>query len=90
MNAYRSLGIFNENVVNRVLGDLVRALQPRRMAVRGAFTPRGGIQTTVEARFPRAAGGGRRGRGGRLGCHFAAGFAAALPGRVVPSFRSRR
>jgi 7-cyano-7-deazaguanine reductase len=57
VNAYRSLGIFNENVVNRVLGDLVRALQPRRMAVRGAFTPRGGIQTTVEARFPRAEAG---------------------------------
>ena len=54
VNAYRSLGIFNENAVNRVLGDLVRALQPRRMTVRGAFTPRGGIQTTVEARFPRA------------------------------------
>jgi 7-cyano-7-deazaguanine reductase len=54
VNAYRNLGIFNENVVNRVLEDLVRALRPRRMAVRGAFTPRGGIQTTVEARFPRA------------------------------------
>jgi 7-cyano-7-deazaguanine reductase len=54
VNAYRNLGIFNENVVNRVLGDLVRALQPRRLVVRGAFTPRGGIQTTVEARFPRA------------------------------------
>ncbi|HEX7528731.1 MAG TPA: preQ(1) synthase, partial [Thermoanaerobaculia bacterium] len=43
VNAYRSLGIFNENVVNRVLGDLVRALEPRRMAVRGVFTPRGGL-----------------------------------------------
>ena len=53
LNAYRNLGIFNENVVNRVLGDLVRALEPRRMAVRGVFTPRGGLQTTVEARFPR-------------------------------------
>lgn len=53
VNAFRSLGIFNENVVNRVLGDLVRALEPRRIAVRGVFTPRGGIQTTVEARFPR-------------------------------------
>jgi len=53
VNAFRSLGIFNENVVNRVLGDLVRALEPRRMAVRGVFTPRGGLQTTVEARFPR-------------------------------------
>jgi 7-cyano-7-deazaguanine reductase len=52
VNAYRSLGIFNENVVNRVLGDLVRALAPRRMAVRGVFAPRGGIQTTIDARFP--------------------------------------
>lgn len=52
VNAYRSLGIFNENVVNRVKVDLVRALAPRRLSVRGVFTPRGGIQTTVEARFP--------------------------------------
>ncbi len=50
--AYRNLGIFNENVVNRVLRDLVAALSPRRMSVRGVFTPRGGIQTTVEARYP--------------------------------------
>jgi 7-cyano-7-deazaguanine reductase len=50
--AYRALGIFNENVVNRVLGDLVRAVRPRRMTVRGVFTPRGGLQTTVEARWP--------------------------------------
>ncbi len=57
VNAYRSIGIFNENVVNRVLEDLVRALAPRRIAVRGAFTPRGGIQTTVEARAPRDPGG---------------------------------
>lgn len=57
VNAYRALGIFNENVVNRVLEDLVRALAPRRIAVRGVFTPRGGIQTTVEARAPRGPGG---------------------------------
>jgi 7-cyano-7-deazaguanine reductase len=57
VNAFRSLGIFNENVVNRVLEDLVRAVKPRRMAVRGVFTPRGGIQTTVEARHPRASDG---------------------------------
>jgi len=58
VNAYRSLGICNENVVNRVLDDLVVALAPRRIAVRGVFTPRGGIQTTVEARAPRGPGGG--------------------------------
>ena len=54
---YRQLGIFNENAVNRVLGDLVRAVAPRRMAVTGAFTPRGGIQTTVVARYPRPEAG---------------------------------
>lgn len=52
VNAYRELGIFNENVVNRVRTDLARALAPRRLSVRGVFTPRGGIQTTVEARYP--------------------------------------
>lgn len=57
VNAYRSLGIFNENVVNRVLEDLILALEPRRVSVRGVFTPRGGIQTTVEARAPRGPGG---------------------------------
>ena len=57
VNAFRSLGIFNENVANRVLEDLVAALAPRRIAVRGVFTPRGGIQTTVEARAPRGPGG---------------------------------
>lgn len=56
VNAFRSVGVFNENAVNRVLEDLVRALAPRRMTVTGAFTPRGGIQTTVVARFPRDAG----------------------------------
>jgi 7-cyano-7-deazaguanine reductase len=49
---YRNLGIFNENVVNRVLRDLAAAVEPRRMTVRGVFTPRGGILTTVEASYP--------------------------------------
>ncbi|MBL8113174.1 MAG: NADPH-dependent 7-cyano-7-deazaguanine reductase QueF [Acidobacteria bacterium] len=51
--AYRNLGIFNENVVNKVLDDLVAALQPKRLTVRGEFTARGGIQTTVEAQHRR-------------------------------------
>ncbi len=58
--AYRGLGVFNENVVNRVLADLAAAVRPRRMTVRGVFTPRGGIQTTVEARWPRARGASPR------------------------------
>ncbi|HUM03121.1 MAG TPA: preQ(1) synthase [Thermoanaerobaculia bacterium] len=58
--AYRALGIFNENAVNRVLRDLARAARPRRMTVRGVFTPRGGLQTTVEARWPLSRSGPRR------------------------------
>lgn len=47
--AYRSLGIFNENVVNRMLRDVVKAADPVSATVIGVFTPRGGIQTKVTA-----------------------------------------
>jgi 7-cyano-7-deazaguanine reductase len=53
--AYRNLGIFYENAVNRMLRDFVAALQPESCVVRGDFTPRGGLTTTVEARWPRRA-----------------------------------
>ena len=52
---YRNLGIFQENVVNRVLDDVVKACNPVWAVVRGEFRPRGGIGTTVEARWPRPA-----------------------------------
>lgn len=51
--SYRQLGIFQENVVNRVLEDVVRAVRPLWAVVRGEFRPRGGIGTVVEARWPR-------------------------------------
>jgi 7-cyano-7-deazaguanine reductase len=51
ITAYRSLGIFYENAVNRILRDLVAACRPVNMRVRGEFTPRGGIQSRVEARY---------------------------------------
>lgn len=51
--AYRNLGIFYENAVNRILRDIVAATKPAWCAVRGEFTPRGGLTTTVEARWPR-------------------------------------
>jgi 7-cyano-7-deazaguanine reductase len=50
---YRNLGIFQENIVNRVLEDVVRAAQPVWAVVRGDFRPRGGIGTVVEAKWPR-------------------------------------
>ena len=50
--AYRDLGIFYENAVNRMLRDIVGAIDPACCIVRGEFTPRGGMSTTVEARWP--------------------------------------
>jgi 7-cyano-7-deazaguanine reductase len=54
INGYRNLGIFNENAVNRILEDVVRACRPVRATVVGEFNPRGGIKTVVEARYPRS------------------------------------
>jgi len=51
--AFRNLGIFYENAVNRMLRDIVAAVRPKRCVVRGEFTPRGGLTTSVEARWPR-------------------------------------
>lgn len=52
--AYRDLGIFYENVVNRVLEDLARATKPVSMTVTGKFTPRGGIRSEVTAEYKKS------------------------------------
>jgi 7-cyano-7-deazaguanine reductase len=52
--AYRNLGIFYENVVNRILRDLVEATQPVSATVAGEFTPRGGIHSKITANYGRA------------------------------------
>jgi 7-cyano-7-deazaguanine reductase len=53
---YRQLGIFNENVVNRMLRDIVRCCQPKRATVVGEFTPRGGLFTSVSASWSQERG----------------------------------
>ena len=53
---YRNLGIFQENVVNQVLDDVVKACNPVWARVTGDFRPRGGISTVVEASYPRPKG----------------------------------
>lgn len=50
--AYRSLGIFYENAVNRMLRDITAAVRPLSCSVTGEFTPRGGLVTSVVARWP--------------------------------------
>jgi 7-cyano-7-deazaguanine reductase len=49
--AYRNLGIFYENVTNRILADVVAAAKPVWATVTGEFTPRGGINSTITARY---------------------------------------
>jgi 7-cyano-7-deazaguanine reductase len=47
LQRYRNVGAFYEAVVNRLLDAFVSACQPKGCKVVGAFTPRGGITTTV-------------------------------------------
>jgi 7-cyano-7-deazaguanine reductase len=47
--SYRDEGAFHEAVTNRVLDDLVAAVQPRFMRITADFNVRGGIYTTVAA-----------------------------------------
>jgi len=52
---FRNLGIFYENAVNRILDDLVTACRPAWAVVEGAFHTRGGMHSTITARYPRTA-----------------------------------
>ena len=47
--SFRGEGAFHEDVINRILDDLVRACRPRSMTVVGDFNVRGGIHTVVTA-----------------------------------------
>jgi len=51
MVEFRNRGIFYEAVTNQILDDLVAAIQPRRMTVLGNFSSRGGITTSVTAKY---------------------------------------
>ncbi len=53
---YRNLGIFQENVVNRFLADVVKATNPISATVIGEFTPRGGVYSKITASWSRKRG----------------------------------
>jgi 7-cyano-7-deazaguanine reductase len=50
--AYRQLGIFYENAVNRILRDIVAASAPVWAVVTGEFNVRGGMRSIIEAKYP--------------------------------------
>jgi 7-cyano-7-deazaguanine reductase len=57
LQGYRNQGVFYETLVNRLLDDFVAACRPLRCRVVGAFTPRGGITTTVTCTYEANRGG---------------------------------
>ena len=59
---YRNLGIFQENVVNRMLADIVKAARPLSATLVGEFTPRGGVYTKITANYSHHDGAKRTSR----------------------------
>ena len=51
LQGYRDVGVFYEDVVNRILDDLVAACQPRRLKATGKFSPRGGVHSIITAEY---------------------------------------
>ena len=49
---FRNLGIFHENVTNKIMDDFKKASSPRKIEVWGRFNSRGGICTVVESSWP--------------------------------------
>lgn len=52
LHAYRNLGIFYENAVNRILRDVVKSCRPVHAKVTGEFAARGGLRSVIEAKYP--------------------------------------
>ncbi|MDD4939112.1 MAG: preQ(1) synthase [Candidatus Omnitrophica bacterium] len=48
---FRNAGIFHEHLINKILEDFVKACKPRWAKVKGVFSPRGGITTTVTREY---------------------------------------
>lgn len=57
MWSFRDEGHFHEDVTNRILNDLVSALDPKEMTITGDFGVRGGIKTVVTARHKKKEAG---------------------------------
>ncbi|UCC96225.1 MAG: 7-cyano-7-deazaguanine reductase, partial [Candidatus Omnitrophota bacterium] len=49
--AFRNVKVYNDHVVNKILEDLKRTLNPYEIAVAGEFSTRGGIGNRVSAHY---------------------------------------
>ena len=48
---YRSIGIFHEHAINKILDDFIKSCHPRYAKIVGEFNIRGGIKTTVSREY---------------------------------------
>lgn len=53
LHSYRNVGIYQEHAANRILNDLVAVTKPAWMEIELDYNVRGGVHTTVSARWPR-------------------------------------
>jgi len=49
--AYRNIGIFQENAVNRILNDFVKSVKPKWCRITGKFLPRGGMKNIIKVEY---------------------------------------
>jgi len=47
---YRNMGIFHEHVTNKIMDDLKKSCNPKKISVVGDFHPRGGIKTIIKSK----------------------------------------
>ena len=48
---YRDMGIFMENIANKILDDVVKACKPKAARITGEITPRGGLKSVIVAEY---------------------------------------
>jgi 7-cyano-7-deazaguanine reductase len=53
INSFRSVKMFHEHVINRILDDFVRACDPLKVDIEGDFGVRGNIKTVIRASYDR-------------------------------------
>lgn len=52
IQGYRNIGIFYENVINKIFKEFVETCKPKSALIIGKFNPRGGIRSTIKAKYP--------------------------------------
>ncbi len=54
INKYRDMGVYHEDVVNIIMDDMVKLLEPFEIDVVGDFNVRGNIKTVIRANHKKA------------------------------------